>query len=506
MLNPLAPLLVEDPALKRSSLRSAGTAAALATTVMAMVAGCGAISRPPASGEVVRGWSAVAFSSPSESREATVFYRDRDRLTKLVAAGFDVWSVDVRAHRVKGKLNAEQAKVAKSLGMDVEWPTRQTAMRADAGYRNYDQILARLKALAAKHPEFATLHDIGDSWETTAGKAKRDIWALRLTTGGSKPNVTIAGCHHAREIVTPELTLKMAEHLVEGYGTDAEATALVDSREIWIIPLVNPDAHSRAVGGADWRKNANNETGGKRRIGVDLNRNYDIAWGTVGDSGNPEADTFRGKAPFSEPETQAIRDQLTKHKPVVYLTYHSFSNSVMWPWDHKEEPPPNPNLAQLGKQLGAKSGYDAYQGCDMYLNSGDDVDWAFAKLGSLSYTVEVGSWSDGFMPSFSKLAGFWEKNRPMMLHAMKVADKPGQVFGPEVALATTRGPGAFTAKGATTAEAFVGLPGQPGTGLQIALQGGRATLPAAEGARRPVWVHARGANGTWGPWSITWSK
>ena len=493
--------------MKRSSLRSAGALAALTATATLLIAGCGAIAgRPVGNGDVVRGWSAVALSADGTPREATVHYRDRDRLTKLVTAGFDVWSVDVKGRKVKGKINAAQAKLAQSLGMEVEWPTRQTTFRADKGYRNYDQIVARMRELAAKHPEFATLHDIGDSWETGAGKARRDIMALRITKGGPKPNVTIAGCHHAREIVTPELTLKMAEHLVDGYGVDAEATAIVDSREIWIIPLVNPDAHSRALNGTDWRKNANNETGGKRRVGVDLNRNYDIAWATVGSSGSPESDTFHGKTAFSEPETRAMRDQLTAHKPVVYLTYHSYSNCVMWPWDHKDEAPPDARLAVLGKQLGAKAGYDAYQGSEMYLNGGDDVDWAFAKLGSLSYTVEVGSWSDGFMPSYSKLPGFWEKNRPLMLHAMKVADRPGQVFGPELKLDAARGPGIFGAPGATAAEAFVGVPGQPGTGLKLAVAGGKATLPAADGARRPVWVHARGANGEWGPWSITWSR
>lgn len=493
--------------MKRSSSRSAGKVAALTTAAMLLVAGCGAIAgRPAMSPDHVRGWTAVALSADGTPREAVVHFRDRDRLTKLVQAGFDVWSVDVKGKKVKGKINAEQAKVAQALGMDVEWPTRQTAFRADKGYRNYDQIVARLRELAAKHPEFATMVDIGDSWETSTGKAKRDIFALKISKGGAKPNVTIAGCHHAREIVTPELTLKMAEHLVDGYGVDAEATALVDTREIWIIPLVNPDAHTRAITGSDWRKNANNDSGGKRRVGVDLNRNYDIAWATVGSSSSPESDTFHGKTAFSEPETQAMRDQLTKHKPVVYLTYHSFSNCVMWPWDHKDEAPPDPRLAVLGKQLGAKAGYEAYQGSEMYLNGGDDVDWAFAKLGALSYTVEVGSWSDGFMPAYSKLPGFWEKNRPLMLHAMKVADRPGQVFGPELQLDAKRGPGTFGAPNAIAAEAFVGAPGAPGTGTPVAVNGGKAQLPAADGPRRPVWVHAKGPNGEWGPWSITWSR
>jgi hypothetical protein len=62
----------------------------------------------------------------------------------------------------------------------------------------------------------------------------------------------------------------------------------------------------------------------------------------------------------------------------------------------------------------------------MYLNSGDDVDWAFATVGALSYTIEVGSWGDGFMPPAKKLPEFWKQNAPMMAHVLKVADNPGR--------------------------------------------------------------------------------
>ena len=57
-----------------------------------------------------------------------------------------------------------------------------------------------------------------------------------------------------------------------------------------------------------------------------------------------------------------MRDLMLKIKPAVYLTFHSYSNAVMWPWDHKNEAPKDPRLAALGKQLGKISGYKAYQG------------------------------------------------------------------------------------------------------------------------------------------------
>jgi hypothetical protein len=389
---------------------------------MLLVVGCAQVRSPL----VTTAEQGATLARMDGTREATLLGATRDQLTRLVEAGADLWSVMPRQARAKGALTPAQAELARRLGIVVQWgPQRQALKQADPSYRNYDRVLNRLRELAALRPELATLVDVGDSWEKTRKAADRDLWALHLVKNPGKPVVVIAGCHHAREIVTPELVLRMAEHLVLNYGQDDAITQTLNDRDVWLIPLVNPDAYGRALAGADWRKNANNDTGGRRRVGVDLNRNYDIAWGTVGDSGNKEADTFRGSAPFSEPETQAMRDLLSRTRPIIYLTYHSYGNVVMWPWDHKDEPPADPRLARLGQQLGKLAGYDAYQGSKMYLNSGDDVDWAHAKLGTLAYTVEVGSWSDGFMPDASRLSAFWTANRPLMWHAIRAADNPG---------------------------------------------------------------------------------
>ncbi|MFP5503806.1 MAG: M14 family metallopeptidase, partial [Candidatus Sericytochromatia bacterium] len=475
-------------------------AVSLTLAAATLLASCGQLPQR-AEMQGVAGWSAVTFGNSAEQKPVTLAYGDRDRLTQLVSAGMDVWSVDVKRRLVQGTLTAEQAKLAESLGMKVEWRNKQAIRtRVDKEYRSYEQIAARLQELAAQKPEIAQLVDIGDSWEKTQGRADRDILALKLGRGTGKPVVTFVGCHHAREIVTPEMVLKAAEHLVEGYGQDAEVTAAIDNREIWIVPMVNPDGHKHALEGHSWRKNTNNVTGGKRKPGVDLNRNYDIAWGTVGDSGNPDSDTFRGKAPFSEPETQAVRDMLTKKPPVVYLTFHSYANTVMWPWDHKKEAPEDKRLMAVGQALGKLSGYDAFQGAKMYLNSGDDVDWAHAKLGSLTYTVEVGSWNDGFMPSASKLPKFWDENRPMMMYALKIAENPDAVFGPEIKVERAAGGVKVNAPASAAAvEVFRGRPGRPGTGEPLAVRGPQTFVPAGAGPRELLYVRAQGKNGQWGP-------
>lgn len=497
--------------LKLNSMRSLGALSALLATSLSVLAGCQTMtyrpSAPGATGSVAaQGWDSLSFESATDRKPVTLIGTNPAALTKLVEAGMDVWSVDVKGRKATGVMSQAHAELARNLGLSVQaLPSSSMRMRADSGYRTNEQIFARMRALAAQGAAFGVeLVDIGDSWEKTQGKGGSDILALHFTKGKGKPIVTFAGCHHAREITTPEMVLKMAEHLVENYGKDAEVTADIDNRDIWIVPVVNPDGHALAVKGEDQRKNTNTKTGGKRRIGVDLNRNYATAWGKVGDSGQPESDVFRGTSAFSEPETAAMRELHTKNPPVIFLTFHSYSNSVMWAWDNTNTPPADSaKLSALGKKLGALSGYDAYQGSEMYLNGGDDVDWTYDKFKTMSYTVEVGR--NGFMPPSSQLPQFWNENRPMMLYALKVADNPSAVFGPETAVKVSRGAISATAPGAVKSEYFLGKPGKSGTGLPLG-NGSTLDVNASSNARQVVYVHSQDAKGNWGPWETVWSR
>jgi hypothetical protein len=453
----------------------------------------------------------VAFTHSSGRAAVDLRYVSRDRLTQLLGSGVDLWSVDNEALIAHAAVTPSQLELARKLGMGVsKLPDQRLFNRFDTGYQSYEQIASTLRGIAQAHAGIARVVDLGDSWEKTQGRADRDILALKIGKGSGKPALLFAGCHHARELVTPEMVLRMAQLLVSQYGQDPEITAWVDTREIWLVPMVNPDGHVLAARGESQRKNTNNVSGGQRRVGVDLNRNYATAWGTVGDSPQPESDTFRGKTPFSEPETQAMRDLMTTVKPVFLLTFHSYSNMVLWPWDHKDAPPSDPRLAAIGKEFGKLSGYKAQQGSALYLNGGDDVDWAFETLGTLSYTIEVGSRSDGFDPPYSRVERFWGENRPMMLYALKVADRPARVFGPSLQAPAVSATGLrVRAEGPVQrAEAFLGTPGAPGTGIPLTVAGSEAhgELGAAAASRQLLWVHAQGPNGEWGPWEVTWSR
>lgn len=196
-----------------------------------------------------------------------------------------------------------------------------------------EEDLARLTDQA---PGIAALHDIGTS------RQGRTIWALKLSDrvaeDEDEPVVFIEGGIHGSEWIGTEVAYGIAAHLCLEYGHDADVTARVDGAEIWIVPLVNPDGHARVERGdfshgalAKGRKNARDNGGGC--TGVDLNRNFDYHFDEAGDP-DPCDGNYRGPAPFSEPESRAVRDLLLAivqaNVPAVTLHYHSFHEVISY--------------------------------------------------------------------------------------------------------------------------------------------------------------------------------
>ena len=136
--------------------------------------------------------------------------------------------------------------------------------------------------------------------------------AARLRDG-RRPAVLYVGAQHAREWITPEMVRRLARHVIDGYGSDRALTRLVDSTELWFVPVANPDGydHSFTPGNRFWRKNLrDNNRDGRANVGdgVDLNRNFPTKWSydDEGASAAPASETFRGPRPASEPETRAL--------------------------------------------------------------------------------------------------------------------------------------------------------------------------------------------------------
>ncbi len=356
-----------------------------------------------------------------------VAYTQSEQIDQLNEIGMDIWMVTQKY--ALGQVNDDVFERLQNSRLRFELISPERGVSAqntfDPNYHTYAEMLNELRAVTAKHPQIASLHDIGDTWEKTQGKANRDIWAVHINGKGAaaqKPGIAFLGNHHARELATVEMPLMLINLLTENYGKDPEITRLLDTRDIWIVPMVNPDGHIKAEAGENWRKNTHEH--GSRYVGTDLNRNYGHHWGEGGASTSPSSDTFRGESAFSEPETQAVRNFLVSHKNLkVMMSYHSFSNLILWPWGYTKQRNPNAKLIEIGQKLGEITGYKPQQAADLYVASGITDDFTFGELGLMSYTTEIGSWGDGFDPPYSKVKQFWDENRPAALYLIDQAGK-----------------------------------------------------------------------------------
>ncbi|MGB2582094.1 MAG: M14 family metallopeptidase, partial [Thermoplasmata archaeon] len=276
----------------------------------------------------------------------------------------------------------------------------------DYTYRNFSTVVEILYDTESVHSDIAKVYDIGDSWEKTEGIADRDILAIKISDNvGSdedEPEVLIMALQHAREWPTSEIALQLIENLTDSYGSDARISWLVDNREIWIIPVVNPDGLEFAMTYDDmWRKNRRDN--GDTTYGVDLNRNYDGSangdplgeWGGAGTSPYTDSDVYCGEYPFSEPETQAIRDLAQSHSFTVAIDFHTHSNLVMWPWGYTSDlPPDNDDLVRIGNELADLNGYEADQSVGLYPTTGDSLDWLYGSEDVFTFLFEVGEGPD----------------------------------------------------------------------------------------------------------------
>ena len=305
----------------------------------------------------------------------------------------------------------------------------------DKEYHTYDQTVAELKSLAAKAPGLASLFSIG---KTLQG---RDIWALRLCSDAkgdapSKlPGAFFVGEHHAREHLSNEVPLALAGRLVDGRN-DPEIARLLATRDITIIPMLNVDGSMYDVEGDKYHMHRKNmRDNGDGTLGVDLNRNYGWGWGGGGASPDPSDETYRGPSAFSEPETQAVKAYIDNHPNLkVLLTYHTFSELVLYPWGGSDQPIDDAAALKayqtMAGEMGRMTGYTPEQSSQLYIASGDLTDWSWGTHQIFSFTFEMmpkSMWDGGFYPGTAAIAKSIQLNWRPMLYLIDLADNPRRV-------------------------------------------------------------------------------
>ncbi len=367
----------------------------------------------------------------AEDKGVVLFEADAEELSELRARGLQV-EVDEGATAARRAMTSTLGGPKAGI---VNFPC----------YRTVAETQARFDALRTQYPQLVSILDIGDSWERASGATGggEDLRVIKLTnagTAGTKPKVFVMTGLHAREYTPVEVSLRLAEWLLENYGLDAEATWLLDHQELHLLVQSNPDGRKRAEQGSDWRKNANANYCPTGRRGADLNRNFPFEWGGHGGSSGVMCnDTYRGPLTISEPETRAVVDYVRSQFPDargplatdaapattggLFFDLHSYSSLVLWPWGYTSQVPPNgPALETLGRRFAWFNRYVPKQSVGLYVTDGTTVDFAYGELGVAAYTFELGN---QFFESCSAFeARVYPDNFAALRYALRVARAP----------------------------------------------------------------------------------
>jgi hypothetical protein len=299
-------------------------------------------------------------------------------------------------------------------------------------YRRLPDYNNEMQDLAKKHGDLVELFEM-----KRPSLEGRTIYGIEISADvknhdDGKPIFYIDALHHAREWPASEYTMIYAHYLVEGFGKDPQITSLLKRLRVIVVPIVNVDGfdYSREsvfsltqsvrdktdlMGGVNgfegyWRKNRRSPTGVTVPVaqrnpdawGVDPNRNYAYLWGDQqgGSSGDVYDQTYRGTAPFSEPETQNVRDIILGRNITAVLTNHTYQASVLRAGGG--EAPEDRILESIGDRMAEVLGYKNAPSVG-YPTTGTTDDWAYAAMAAIGYTIEHGSL--GFHPAYADEVG-----------------------------------------------------------------------------------------------------
>ncbi|MEV5724745.1 MULTISPECIES: M14 family metallopeptidase [Streptomyces] len=436
----------------RGGRRTAAFAALLALALAAPIsatatdATADSAAKPAASADDIRQYEVHLHSTA------------KDR-TALQRAGVSV--DEVHGHGVVVSGRADQIRTLRALGYDVTAlnaaPDRSGAAddvrlydfpSADSRYHNYAEMTAEINSIVAANPSIASQRTIGTSYQG------RNIVAIKISDNvsadESEPEVLFTHHQHAREHLTVEMALYLLRELTSDYGTDSRVTNVVNNRETWIIPDLNPDGGEYDIASGSyrsWRKNRQPNSGSSY-VGTDLNRNWNYRWGCCGgSSGSTSSETYRGSAPESAKEVKVVSDFVRsrvvggKQQITAGIDFHTYSELVLWPFGYTYSDTTTGMTADdrnafaaVGQKMAASNGYTPEQSSDLYITDGsiDDYLWGVHKI--FGYTFEMyprSSSGGGFYPPDEVIERETSRNRDAVLQLLENADCMYRSIGKE---------------------------------------------------------------------------
>ncbi|MGW0757532.1 M14 family metallopeptidase [Streptomyces sp. NPDC002814] len=427
-----------------AALAAFALAAPLAATATNATADGGA--RPTASADDIRQYEVHMHST----------VKDR---TAIQQAGVTVDDADDHGVVVSGR--ADQIKKLRQLGYEVTplgaVPDRSAGEddvrlldfpSADSKYHNYAEMTSEINSLVSANPGIASQRTIGTSYQG------RNIVAIKISdnvsTDESEPEVLFTHHQHAREHLTVEMALYLLRELTSDYGTDSRVTSMVNNREIWIVPDLNPDGGEYDIASGSyrsWRKNRQPNSGSSY-VGTDLNRNWNYRWGCCGgSSGSTSSDTYRGTAPESAPEVKVVANFVRSRvvggvqQIKAGVDFHTYSELVLWPFGYTSADTTTGMTADdrnafatVGGKMAASNGYTPEQSSDLYITDGSIDDWLWGNQKIFGYTFEMyprSSSGGGFYPPDEVIERETSRNRDAVLQLLENADCMYRSIGKE---------------------------------------------------------------------------
>jgi hypothetical protein len=397
-------------------------------------------------------------------KQVEVYPPTKEDLKQLFRLGFDPSDAMIydEGRRVVVVLNDREMELLKQTGLkyrvlieDLEKHySSQFLQTADMGpYTSFSEMVDSLVNLHSHHLNItSSLVTIGLSHEDNP------IYAMKISDNPNlqedEPEALFEGMQHAREPIAMENLLYFMAYLCNNYGEDPQVTELVDERQLWFIPCVNPDGYlyneqTNPNGGGMWRKNRRDNGGGC--YGVDTNRNWGYKWGydNNGSSPNPSSETYRGPYAFSEPETQACSTFAMQHNFITVMDDHTYGYHLLSPWCYDDFFTPDQDmyvgLGEEAVELLLPSNYS--RGCSwqvLYNSNGNCKDWYYGRTGSFTYTPEIG---ESFWPGGSRILPLCEEMLPVNLFFADVCANPWQmvrVWAPDIDPLGTQPGGNYT--------------------------------------------------------------
>jgi len=327
------------------------------------------------------------------------------------------------------------------------------------GYHTYAEMVDELDAVVAEHPDIAAKIALPPTGATSY--EGRTIWALKISDNvgadEDEPEVLFDSLTHAREHLTVEMDLHLIHLLTDNYRAnegnidtqlEARATDIVNSLEIWVVPMLNPDGGEWDIATSDfrnWRKNRQPVADGVR--GIDLNRNFSFKWACCGGStGRPGSLYYRGQRPWQAPEAAAMRDFVLsrvvggRQQIRASISWHSFNEEIMWPYGYTYANLPRTMSADdltafraLGEGMAELNGYTAQQLSDLYIQDGTSIDWLYGDQRIFAFIIELyptdNSHVGGFYPPDSVIIRETTRNDEAMLWFLENVDCPYRAAG-----------------------------------------------------------------------------